>query len=263
MNIFPYPGSKWGMISHIVPHIPNTPGFLDLFCGSGAVLLSKPRAKLETINDLNSDIVNFFTVVRECPEDLARQVMLTPWARDEHRQSYAVSDDPVERARRWLVRTWQGHGSKEYRPTTWRFRSTISGGIFSKAWAEVPAEIMVVAERLLGVQIENMDALLCLRKHANSDTTVYADPPYMCTTRNDRHYRHEMDDAEHLPLLEGLIAHPGPVVLSGYASPLYEEMLSSWTCHTFITKAEAHAREQNRVECLWVKGVTPLNEENA
>ncbi|MDC3911881.1 DNA adenine methylase, partial [Raoultella planticola] len=84
--------------------------YLEPFFGSGAVFFNKPRSYVETLNDIDSRIVNFFEVCRDQPEELMRVVNLTPLSREEYENSYEVSPDPVEDARRTLVRSWQAIG---------------------------------------------------------------------------------------------------------------------------------------------------------
>lgn len=88
--------------------------YLEPFCGSGAVFFNKSPGAVETINDLNSDIVNLFRVLRDNPEDLRRVLQLTPYSREEYDLSFEPCDDPVEKARRYMVRTTQAIGAKMY-----------------------------------------------------------------------------------------------------------------------------------------------------
>jgi len=79
--ILNYPGAKWGMAQEIVQIMPPHRSYLEPFAGSLAVLFNKPRSAIETVNDIDGDIVNFFCVLRADPERLAREIDLTPYAR--------------------------------------------------------------------------------------------------------------------------------------------------------------------------------------
>lgn len=111
-RILHYPGSKWSMADWIISHMPSHETYLEPFFGSGAVLFSKKRSKLETINDIDDDVVNIFRIIRERPDELAYAIRFTPHSREEYYQSYEYSEDDLERARRLIVRLWQGRGGE-------------------------------------------------------------------------------------------------------------------------------------------------------
>lgn len=86
------------------------------------------------------------------------------------------------------------------------------------------------------------------------DELVYCDPPYLRSTRrSERVYRHEMSERQHIDLLTALRRLPGPVILSGYASDLYDELLCDWRTVTFRAKTHAGVR----IETLWMNFETP------
>ena len=98
---------------------------------------------------------------------------------------------------------------------------------------------MQAAERLRGVQIESRPAVELIERFNYSNVLIYCDPPYVLGTRHGKQYREEMTDADHVKLLESLKAHKGPVLISGYESDLYEDMLQDWyrvetTCYSQI-----------------------------
>jgi DNA adenine methylase len=102
-RILHYPGSKWSLASWIISHFPEHQTYLEPFFGSGAVLFSKKRSKLETINDLDGEVVNLFRIIRERPEELGRAISLTPHSREEYYLSYLEAEDDLERARRLRI----------------------------------------------------------------------------------------------------------------------------------------------------------------
>ena len=81
--VLKYYGSKFRLANWIISFFPPHRHYVEPFGGGAAVLLVKPPSKLETFNDLNSEIVNFFRVLRTRPKELIRQINLTPWARAE------------------------------------------------------------------------------------------------------------------------------------------------------------------------------------
>ncbi|WP_028590334.1 DNA adenine methylase [Paenibacillus massiliensis] len=251
-RILHYPGSKWSMANWIISHMPQHMTYLESFFGSGAVLFSKPRSQIETVNDLDGEIVNLFRVIRERPDELANAIRWTPHSRQEYYESYHPADDDLERARRLVVRLWQGRGGKTAHRTGWRSMIEPNGPLPGKEWLSFPDKVYAVAERLQGVQIECQAAAELLLRYRRPDVLVYADPPYVQSTRTTTSYRYEMTDQDHCELLNILDDHPGPVLLSGYAHPLYDDRLQHWNRETRRAKAEGGA---SREEVLWINPV--------
>ena len=249
--VLKYPGAKWNLAKWIISHMPPHTTYLEPFFGSGAVFFNKPPSTVETINDIDGNVVNLFKVIREQPEELAALIELTPWARDEYYASYEKTGDPIEDARRFLVRTWQAAYTQTNSKSGWRVGYLHDGGN-PATWMIVPKRIIPVAKRLLGVQIENKPAIEIIKKSAYPETLIYADPPYPVDTRSGKMYAHEMTDADHIELLEALDAHPGPVLLSGYACELYDTRLKHWRRETIKAQAE---KGQAREEVLWLNPV--------
>ncbi|MEK4148940.1 DNA adenine methylase [Robertmurraya sp. FSL W8-0741] len=248
-RILHYPGSKWSMSDWIISHFPEHQTYLEPFFGSGAVLFSKKRSQLETVNDLDGEVVNLFRIIRERPDELARAIILTPHSREEYYQSYLDAEDDLERARRLIVRLWQGRGGKTSHRTGWRSMIEMNGPLPGKEWLKFPEKISAVAERLIGVQIENQPAVELIKRYSRQSVLIYADPPYILATRTTSSYKHEMSEDDHEELLATLEEHPGPVILSGYSHPLYDERLKHWRRETKRAKAEAGAI---REEVLWI-----------
>jgi DNA adenine methylase len=254
-RILHYPGSKWSMADWIISHMPPHQTYLEPFFGSGAVFFNKQRSFIETINDAYGDVTNLFEIIRDRPEELARIVYWTPYARDEYYLSYQLCDDRMERARRFLLRTWQAIGAKSSDRTGWRSNVQADKSpnkLASSQWLDLPGRILEVTDRLQRVQIENQNALRLVERYRYSDVLIYADPPYVLETRSNRIYAHEMSDEDHINLLEVLDKHPGPVLLSGYAHPLYDNRLQHWRRETFQAKAEAG---RSRTEVLWINPI--------
>lgn len=257
-NILKYPGSKWNIAKWIVSHFPDgyeRMTYLEPFFGSGAVFFTKNRSQIETINDMDDNVVNLFQVARDHPEELARAVYLTPWARAEYSVSYEpVTDMGVEKARRFLVRMWQGIGSKSSGITGWRKNVKGVNGNVPRFHISLPDDIMEACERLKHtngnyiVQIENKDAFELIERHNTSDTLIYADPPYVRETRSGRIYKHEFTDDDHRRLLVALMRHKGPVVLSGYGCDLYDDTLPRWWRYERAAQTEA---AKTKIEVIW------------
>lgn len=251
-TIVKYPGAKWCIADWIISMMPPHKSYLEPYFGSGAVFFRKQKSRIETINDIDGDVVNLFRCVREDAAELARRVAATPYARAEYYAAFDESptDDHIERARRLLLKHWQGHGFRTYCRSGWK--NDVSGREYDYAvryWNQLPAWIIQAVGRLKEVQIECMDAEKLLPRFNRPDVLIYADPPYLLSTRKlKRQYSHEMTDADHGRLLDLLLQHIGPVMLSGYDNDMYNTALSGWYKYQTETTAE---KGLHRTETIW------------
>lgn len=254
--IFRYPGSKWGIADWIIQHFPNgyeKMVYLEPFAGSGAVFFNKLPGTVETINDLDSDIVNLFRVLREQPENLKRVLDLTPYSREEYDRSFEDCDEPLEKARRYMIRTTQAIGAKLGSKCGWRNHKQMRIGGTACKWAGITETIDAAAVRLRGdtthlVQIEHMDALRLIQRYNNLDVLMYLDPPYLRSTRKTgRLYKHEMDCAGQIAMLEAIRDTKAKVILSGYDSELYNHYLADWKTDTIITHTTSAEKAEEKI----------------
>lgn len=249
--ILRYHGGKWRLAPWIIQHLPPHRVYVEPFGGAASVLLRKDRSYAEIYNDLDGEVVNVFRVARDRGDELVRALQLTPFAHQEFDLSYAPADDPVEQARRTVVRSFMGFGSNSHNKATgFRANSNRSGTTPAHDWRNYPDKLRALIERLQGVAIEQRDALQVMAAHDSADTVHYVDPPYVASTRDVGHdYRHELTDADHVALAEHLHHLQGAVVLSGYASPLYDRLYADWQ------RVERHAHADGarpRVEVLFL-----------
>lgn len=250
-------GGKWRLAPWIISHFPEHRIYTEVYGGAGSVLIRKPRCYSEVYNDLNGDVVNLFRVLQD--NDLSARLVsmlrLTPFAREEFEISYQPITDPLERARRIVIVSFMGFGSSAVnrdRLTGFRSNSNRSGTTPAHDWAHYPDSVLAVISRLRGVVIENRPALEVLLQHDASDALHYVDPPYVHSTRkpgNEKNYTHEMTDADHRELARTLKTLTGGVVVSGYHSPLYDDLYAGW--HRVEIDALADGAK-DRVEVLWI-----------
>lgn len=257
---FAYFGGKTRLAERIVQLLPAHQHYVEPFAGSLAVLLAKPRAEMETVNDLDQDLMTFWRILRERPEELALHMALTPHSRAEHQAAYDLAtDDDLERARQVWVLLSQGRGGT-MRRTGWRFYRDPKSSTYSfpEYMAAYVNRVPACAERLAGVSLECRDALEVITDYGrHPGVLLYCDPPYVGSTRA-ANYRHEMTrDDQHRELAAALADCKASVVLSGYHSSLYEDLYDGW--HRAELKAwtgngirnGATKTDGDRVEVLW------------
>lgn len=252
-TVLKYPGAKWGIANWIISFFPEHHSYLEPFFGSGGVLFNKKRSNIETINDLDGEVINLFECIKSDPERLAHDVFFTPYARmvyDEAFSKEALSDS-FKRAVRLLTRCNMGHG---FRTTGERvgWKNDVVGrerAYAAKAWANLPDVIIETADRLREVQIECAPAVEVIARFNSPDVLIYCDPPYILSTRRGKQYHCEMTDNDHLELLDVLKKHKGPVLVSGYQSQLYDSELAGWHRETIETTDQL---SQKKKEALWM-----------
>ncbi len=246
--IMKYPGSKWSLAKEIISLFPEHHSYLESFFGSGAVLFNKPRSNIETVNDLDGEVINLFECIRCDPERLAREVCFTPYARQIYEGAFEENPlDSYERARNFYIKLNMGHG---YRTTGGKvgWKNDVQGRERAYAaadWCNLPEKIIAAAERLRGVQIENRPAVELIKRFNHPKVLIYCDPPYVLGTRYGKQYSCEMSDSDHEELLHVLLNHKGPVVISGYESELYNRCLRGWhrECFEGTTRAGTKGKE--------------------
>lgn len=246
-----YPGAKNRIAGWICGNIPAHDVYLEPFFGSGAVFFNKQPAKIETINDLDDNVVNYFKVIREKSDELISALRMTPYSREEYNRSFddMENDSDVEMARKFAIKCWMGFGCSNLYRNGFRSSQQSKSPNTTKEWNEFPDRLLFVAERLKEAQIEKLPAIELIKRYDTSDVFIYADPPYLRGIRKDYLYKHEMSDQEHIELLETLKKHPGKVMISGYESEIYNDILSGWRKIHKTTQAEAGIK---RTETLWM-----------
>jgi DNA adenine methylase len=255
-----YHGGKWRLAPWIIGHMPRHRIYVEPFAGAGSVLLRKARSYGEILNDLDEDVVNLYRVLRDGAPDLQRRISLTPYSRQEFSNCFKVTDDPIERARRTLVRYWFGFGAGAARtPGSTGFRNTAKrqGSTPAHDWMGFPDALGQIIDRLRGVVIDSEDAVACIERHDTEATLYYVDPPYIHSTRsgicgpNGRRavYVHEMTEDDHSRLLTALQSVKGMVLLSGYRHQIYDDALPTWRRVEMATHGDGAVP---RTECLWI-----------
>lgn len=245
----PYSGGKQSQAEAIVALFPDHDHYIEPFGGALSVLLAKPVSKIETVNDLNGDLMTFWRVLRDQPAELERICALTPHSRSEYLASRDLDCDDLERARRVWVQLTQGRGSRLGVKTGWRFVHGTNRMALARYLDGYLERIAPAAERLRGVCLENRDALEVIKAFERPGALFYIDPPYLSSVRHGDQYAHEFGaEDQHEALLEAVATTPANVVLSGYDSPMYSDLLTDWNRVAFAATAMTG---EARTEVVW------------
>ena len=234
--------------------------YCEPFAGSGAVLLNKAPSMIETYNDLDGEVVNFFNVLRNSKEKLVEAIGLTPFSREEFAQACKLDPNltPFERARRFYIRARQVRTGLAQTASIGRWancKNTSRRGMsgVTSRWLGGITALPEIAERLLRVQIENRPAIEVIKLYDSPKTLFYCDPPYIHSTRGDsRSYSNEMNDTEHKELAKVLNSVEGLVAISNYDCDLMKSLYpeEKWVKTTGPEKM-IHSTKDIRVENLW------------
>ena len=264
---FGWYGGKYSHLDWLLPLLPQARHYCEPFGGSAAVLLNRYPSDVETYNDVDGEVVNFFRVLREQKDALIEAIGLTPFSREEFRLAIAepeVEITELERARRFFVRARQVRTGLAQTASEGRWanclltsRAGMAGAV--SRWLGSVEGLSEIVQRLLRVQIENDDALAVIQRYDSPDTLFYCDPPYIHDARTDANaYAYEMTDMQHIDLAALLHKVQGRVALSGYPCPLMDELYGDWqrlespTKKSHSTNTRADAQKQDRTEYLWI-----------
>jgi DNA adenine methylase len=258
---FGWYGGKFSHLDWLLPLLPKCHHYCEPFGGSAAILLNRPPSPIETYNDLDGEVVNFFKVLREQKDKLIEAIALTPFSREEFAKACKldINLSDLERARRFYVRARQVRTGLAQTATIGRWanckntsRNGMSGVI--SRWFGGIEDLSFIAERLLRVQIENRPAIDVIQLYDSKETLFYCDPPYVHRTRGDtKSYGYEMTDNEHRQLAKVLNSAKGLVAISNYQCDLMDEIYPApkWEKHLSPLKT-IHSTKDKRQEVLWV-----------
>lgn len=250
---FPYYGGKQTLAARIVALLPEHGHYVEPYGGSLAVLLAKPPSMMETVNDKHLELMTFWRVLRDRPEELADACGLTPYSRAEYElcRDEPAGDD-LEVARRVWVQLTQGRARLDGK-TGWRFSPSPNFGMpHADALDGYVARMRAAAVRIHRVSLECRDALDIIANYGHQPgVLLYLDPPYVTSTRNSTGYLHEMSDDDHAQLAQALAETRAAVVLSGYPSPLYDELYAGWHRTDIPTQTAQGGAGKATTEVLW------------
>lgn len=257
---FGWYGGKFSHLDWLLPLLPQTTHYCEPFGGSAAVLLNREPSPVETYNDLDGEVVNFFRVLRDEKDALIEAIGLTPFSREEFDLAISGPKEKLsnlERARRFYILARQVRTGLAQKASSGRWanclltsRAGMAGAV--SRWLGAVDDLSEIAQRLLRVQIEHSPAIDVIERYDSEETLFYCDPPYPHGSRGDRNaYAYELTDDEHRKLSEVLHNVKGKVALSSYHCDLMDELYSDW----FYIEAplkNCHSVKTPRREVIWI-----------
>jgi DNA adenine methylase len=229
--------------------------YLEPYFGSGSIFFKKNPSIIETINDMDGEVVNLFKQVRENRDELIYKLQYTPWSREDFNMAHEAAENDLERARRFMVKLWFSIGAYLTYKNGMRINIKENNGNIEGFYKILPKEIVSACERLKPksnnhVQIENSDAITLIKKYDRPNVLMYLDPPYLPETRSKKKiYKYEYMEDDHKELLKVISTSKAKIIISGYESELYRAQLKNWNMDKIITHDNA---SRKRIECIWM-----------
>ncbi len=182
---FGWYGGKFSHLGWLLPLLPKTQHYCEPFGGSAAVLINREPSPVETYNDLDGEVVNFFRVLRNQKEELIEAIGLTPFSREEFELALSKPAEPIsdlERARRFFICARQVRTGLAQTASSGRWahciltsRAGMAGAV--SRWLGSVEDLSLIAQRLLRVQIEHAPAIEIIKRYDTPETLFYCDPP--------------------------------------------------------------------------------------
>ena len=255
-------GGKSYLARRIIELLPDTGYYVEPFGGLASVGLNLSRPtrqnpRMHVYNDTDSSVVQLFLTIREFPVEFATKLTLTPYSEyvfldAKARRSSTLLDLAVDTyVRMQFSFSGKGQSFSASRGRTRRGISDVVAGHLAKIDDNLPLLVEIVRDW----QIEQCDAIECIRRHDSPCTLFYCDPPYHpeCKAKGSV-YEHEMTAKQHAEFLAAAGEIKGRMAISHYDHPLYNEALKSWRRVEFdIANHAAGGKTKRRmIECLWM-----------
>jgi len=231
-------GSKANMLDVIIPNIPEHKHYVEPFCGTAIVYLHKAPARINTLNDIDGNIVNFFRVLqdKDKTKDLLRRLRYTPWAKAEYKKACLLLSsnreiDEITMAWAFYVAQYMSMKRSYYSDTQGKnFKYAFRSGKASETYGSFVNKIRRVVENALKLrqcQIMNDDGVDVMKRFDHEEAFMFVDPPYLSTTVRSKNkiYTTEYNDELHYRLMDFVRYAKSKIMLASYPNELYDQLL--------------------------------------
>jgi DNA adenine methylase len=255
-------GGKSRLRNQIINILPEHTCYVEPFCGAAWVLFGKPLSQVEIINDIDGDLINFFRVIKQRPEDFIRSFDLELVSRQQYDELAALNPeniDSIERAHRFYYLIMAGWGGELNYP---RFQTSITDGGHGNrligALKTLQQRIEPVHQRLSTVIIENLDWRECIQRYDRPGVVMYIDPPY---PGNGVNYAHNIRDwDEHKEMADVLSRMQSRWILSSYDTGKIRELYKGYNI-TPVEIASGMRKAKQNTERVVIQEVLITNYE--
>ena len=263
ITFYGYYGGK-NRISDMLNHLmPQSKIFIEPFIGSGSTILNRDRSEVEIVNDFDPAIANLYAVMadKERGRELLDKIFRLPYderlfktACECQRENFKGINE-IDKALLTFVLVSQSFNNTR--------RQFSRGGYDTESYQrKIRTNLPKIYERLQGVQVYNKDALRIIEEAAdNPDVQMYLDPPYLHSLRGegaDKVYFKEMEDIDHVRMLEAIQNAKCRILLSGYhadKNDLYDTYLlpHGWKSQELVKVVKSSQRKEERdIASEWV-----------
>lgn len=255
---FTYFGGKATLALDIIDLFPKHLHYVEVFCGSSVVALNKAPSKIDTINDINGEVINFFQTLRDFPNELIYKLQNTPLSRQEFENSFFDNSlDDIENARRFFVRARQGingMGAQQVHKG-WGANKYSTKSLHNEkvtTWLNSIEKLELIRNILIQFQIENQTFEKVIEKYDFPEVFFYLDPPYMMEGRTGNgRYKYEFTLDLHQNLRNMLSTIKGKFMVSGYEGEIMDSLYKGFYKHKFKHRKNNMRKSESR-ECVWM-----------
>lgn len=256
-------GSKYSILGFVYKYFPDVSTYehyIDVCGGSGVVLLNKPQSNIETYNDINGRLVNFFRVLQKNPDELIHRLSLTLHSRQEYSDAWEDDlTDNIESARRFFVRLqqslWAAGAQDEKKGWASSIRDSRKGlSEKTSKWLNSVDRLHEIAQRFMSVQIENRDFRQVMNVYDYDQAFFYFDGPYLQKTRSSTKYEFDFGGQDYVDLAYIVKRLSGKIAISHYSDESFDDLFVRQCGLDKITgpKRKNTRSSKDLYECLYV-----------
>lgn len=239
-----YYGGKQKLVPTILELIPIHTLYCEPFSGGAAVFFAKDPAKVEVLNDTNRELINFYRILQQDPDNLEQEIKKTLYSRATFNDAWAIYNYPhlfTDLKRAWALWVLSMQGFSGQLSPTWGYDKLNNSPV--KRLNNRREDLLQVAKRLSNAQIECTDAIRIIESRDSENAFFYVDPPYF--NSDCGHYDGYTED-DFRELLQTLAQIGGKFLLSSYPSDVLEEFAKQYGWHMVKKEMRIDAGKSTR-----------------
>jgi DNA adenine methylase len=248
-----YIGGKSRLAKVIIDRLPPHTAYVEPFAGGAKIFFFKSRSKVEVLNDLDGDLVNFYRVCQSHYQELVRYLRFMIVSREWFQRLLETPPEAltdIQRAGRYLYLQKNAYGARVTRKA---YAIHVSGNpnFNPESLEKVLAE---THERLARVQIENLSYEKVLKLYDRPETLFYLDPPYF----GIRLYRHNLEHEDFEKMAERLKSLKGKFLLSINDHPEVRRLFAAFEIRKVPITYSVHGGKRKQIEELLISNYSQV-----